>query len=215
MGMPSVFRQGLASVATALMNNRASVYGDACVASITIAIKVYLFVRNIILGMGQGFQPVAGYNYGAGNYKRTKESFVFTTVAGTVLCIIFSVLIAVFSTQIITWFRNDAEVIAIGRQTLLFACAVMPFMAYSTFVNQLYQCLGFKWQATVLASCRQGLCFFPVILLLPGIIGITGIEMSQPLSDFLTFLVSVPFQIVFFRKTLGTKSLNDKKQKNT
>ena len=100
------------------------------------------------------------------------------------------------------FFRDDPEVKRIGRQALLYACAVMPVMAYSTYVNQLYQCLGFHQAATLLASCRNGLLYVPLILLLPGLLGLSGVAMSQPAADFLTFLVSIPFQIWFFRHKL-------------
>lgn len=102
-----------------------------------------------------------------------------------------------------SWFRgDDSEVVAIGKSALLFACAVMPLMAYSTFVNQLYQCLGFKLAATLLACCRNGFFLIPVVLVLPRLIGVGGVEMAQPLADFLTFVISVPFQIHFFHKHL-------------
>ena len=106
------------------------------------------------------------------------------------------------SARVIAWFRNDEQVVAIGRVALLYACAVMPFMAYSTFVNQLYQCLGFKLPATVLASLRQGICFLPLIFILPHYLGLAGVQATQPASDLLTFFICIPFQIAFFRKHL-------------
>ena len=113
-----------------------------------------------------------------------------------------TLIIAAFAGSIIAWFRNDEQVVAIGRVALLYACAVMPFMAYSTFVNQLYQCLGFKLPATVLASLRQGICFLPLIFILPHFLGLAGVQATQPASDLLTFFICIPFQIAFFRKHL-------------
>ena len=101
------------------------------------------------------------------------------------------------------WFSPDAQVVAIGTQTLLFCCAVMPFMAVSTYVNQLYQCLGFKAPATFLASCRQGVFFVPAIFLLPALFGLVGVELSQPAADALTFFVCVPFMAAFYRKRIA------------
>ena len=109
---------------------------------------------------------------------------------------------ALFPEQIMHFFRDDAEVTRIGRQALLYACAVMPLMGYSTYVNQLYQCLGFHQAATLLASCRNGLLYVPLILILPRMLGLPGVEMSQPGADLLTFVVSLPFQIWFFRHKL-------------
>ena len=202
VGFPTIARQGMASLASALMNIQGAVYSDAAVAALTISNKIYLLVRNVMIGIGQGFQPVAGYNYGAGSNKRTREAFLFATKLGTVVCVLAAGVIAAFAGNIIGWFRNDEQVIAIGRVALLYACAVMPFMAYSTFVNQLYQCLGFKLPATVLASLRQGICYLPLIFILPHFLGLQGVQMTQPGSDLLTFFICIPFQIAFFRKHL-------------
>ena len=203
-GFPTIIRQGLASVASALMNNAAAVYGDAAVAAVTISNRVYLFVRNIILGVGQGFQPVAGYNFGAGLMKRVKDSFRFATAVGTVICCGFALLLALHAPGVIGWFRrDDPEVIRIGTLALYFAAGVMPLMAFSTYVNQLYQCLGFARQATVLAACRQGIFYVPIILILPRLLGLMGVQMGQPAADLLTFVISVPFLIHFYRKELN------------
>ena len=202
VGLPTIARQGMASLASALLNLQGAVYGDAAVAALTISNKIYLLVRSIIIGIGQGFQPVAGYNYGAGDRKRTKEAFVFSTKLGTLVCILAAAIVAAFAAPIMGWFRADEQVVAIGRVALLYACAVMPFMAYSTFVNQLYQCLGYKVPATVLASLRQGICYLPLIFLLPHFFALSGVQAAQPASDLLTFFICIPFQITFFRRHL-------------
>ena len=103
----------------------------------------------------------------------------------------------------ISFFRDDPIIVRIGSRALLYACAVMPFMAFSTYVNQLYQCLGFKVEATILASCRQGICFLPLIFTLPRFLAIEGVSMTQPGADLLTFLVSVPFIVFFFRRRVN------------
>ena len=199
-GLPTVFRQGLGSLAAAATTVQAVAYGDAAVSAVTIANKVYVLVRNVILGIGQGFMPVAGYNFGAGDRRRTWQSFVFSCQLGTVLCLTAAGLTALFPAPIMRWFSTDEEVVQIGVQTLYFAAAVMPFMALSTYVNQLYQCLGFRVQATLLASCRQGIFFLPAVFLLPLFLGCVGVQAAQPLADLLTFVVSVPFLIAFYRK---------------
>lgn len=201
-GAPTIFRQGLGSVATAALNIQAVIYGDAAVSAITIANKVYLLIRNAIMGIGQGFQPVAGYNYGAGNKQRTKHAFIFACILGSIICSLSAIIVLTFTEPIMQWFSNDAEVMIIGKKALQLACAVMPFLAFSTFVNQLYQCLGFKLPATLLASCRQGIFFLPIIFLLPMKFNLLGIQIAQPLADFLTFVISIPFLIFFFKKHL-------------
>ena len=200
-GLPTICRQGLGSLSAAVLNIQAVKYGgDAASAAITIANKVYTLVRNISLGIGQGFQPVAGYNYGAGNKKRTWQAFVFTVKLGTVVCAAFSVMTIFKAQQIIMWFTQDAEVVRIGTETLNILGAAMPLLAFSTYVNHLYQSLGFRSQATFLASCRQGVFFLPVVLLMPLKIGCIGVQMAQPVADVLTFFVSIPFIICFYKK---------------
>ncbi|MCF0228814.1 MAG: MATE family efflux transporter [Parasporobacterium sp.] len=203
-GSPTILRQGLASLATAILNNQAAHFSDAAVAAVSISNKLYMLSRNIVLGIGQGFQPVAGYCYGAGRYDRVKKSFWLSTAAGTVIVVIIAIAMYLFRTDIMTWFRADDEVIGIGSQCLLYSCISIPMMAYSTFVNQTYQCLGFAGGASLLASCRQGIFYVPLAFALPALIGITGIEMLQPAADILTFLVSIPFQIHFFRRHLDS-----------
>lgn len=200
-GLPTICRQGLGSLAAAVLNIQAIGYGgDAAGAAITIANKIYTLVRNLSIGIGQGFQPVAGYNYGAGNKRRTWESFVFATKVGSALCILIAVLSAVFAEPIMWWFCDDEEVARLGIQTLYLSSAAMPFLAFSTYVNQLYQCLGFKGKATFLASCRQGIFFLPVVVLLPLWIGCMGVQAAQSVADLCTAVISVPFIMYFYRK---------------
>ncbi len=210
VGFPTICRQSLGSIASALLTRKARIYGDAAIAAVTIATKVYVLVRNIVLGIGQGFQPVAGYNYGAGNKKRTKWSFGFACLVGTGVCVVFALLFAAFPERIISWFRDDPDVVEMGAMTLRFFATALPFLAYSTFVNQLYQSLGFKGTATLLASCRQGIFFIPGIFILVALFGFGGIAMIQAVSDVLTFAVSVPFQIAFFRRHLSERGSEPK-----
>ena len=203
-GMPTVCRQGLGSVATTLLNVRVKIYGDAAIAAMSIANKIYMLIRNVIVGVGQGFQPVAGYNYGADKKKRVKKSFSAAVLMGTVFSCAIAVLIAVFAGNIISLFRSgDKTVIEIGGTALRFMSLSLPVLAYSTYVNQLYQCLGFVKGATFLASCRQGIFYIPAILLLPEILAVTGIQLAQPVADLCTFFMSIPFNIWFYKKVLN------------
>lgn len=198
-GLPTVCRQGLGSVASAVLNMQAVLYGDAAVSAITIANKLYVFVRNLVIGIGQGFQPVAGYNYSARKRRRAWQAFWFSSLVGTVLCTVCAIVMAIFARPILGWFCSDAEVVRIGAETLRFSCIVLPLLAVSTFVNQLYQCLGYRTAATFLASCRQGIFFLPAVLLLPLWLHCAGVEMSQPVADLLTFVISMPFLAAFYR----------------
>ncbi len=203
-GFPTVARQGLGSLATTLLNRSVKVYGDAAVAAVSIANKIYMLLRNMIIGVGQGFQPVAGYNYGAGKYSRVKRAFWTAVIIGSVYSCLAAAACLLFGGQLMQLFReSDAEVIAIGSRMLLFLSASLPFLAYSTYVNQLYQGLGFVGGATFLASCRQGIFFIPLILILPRTaMGLVGIQSAQALADLATFVISLPFHIYFFKKML-------------
>ena len=200
-GTPTICRQGLGSVAAAVLNIQAVRYGgDAAAAAITIANKLYTLVRSISLGIGQGFQPAAGYNYGAGNKKRTWQCFTFALKLGTAVCVAFAVFSFTCADMIMAWFTKDVQVAFMGVQILRVSSAVMPFLAFSTYVNHLYQSLGFKAQATFLACCRQGICFVPLVLLLPLKAGVFGVQIAQSMSDLCTVIISVPFIAHFYKK---------------
>ncbi len=204
-GLPTVFRQGLGSLSSALLNVATKGYGDAAIAAVGIANKVYMLLRSFVLGVGHGFQPVAGYNYGANKPKRVKKAFWVATIFGSGVATLAGVSMLLFSNQIIELFNPETQRAAeIGARMLVFVGYALPFLGYSTYVNQLYQTLGFVKGATFLASCRQGIFFVPVIMILPKIIGLDGILLSQPLADVLTFLISIPFNIYFLIKILPT-----------
>ena len=205
-GAPTVFRQGLGSVATTLLNVQIKPFGDAAIAAVSISTKVYMMIRGIVLGIGQGFQPVAGYNFGAKKYHRVKKAFVVATLLGSAVSCLGAIFIAVFPAEVMQFFRGDnAEVVEIGRKMLLMLAAALPLLGYSSYVNMMYQSLGFVKGATFLASCRQGVFFVPLIFVLPRLFGLDGVLMTQPVADVLTFLISIPFCIVFIRKNLSVK----------
>ncbi len=202
-GLPTVFRQGLGSLATTLLNVQVKVYGDAAIAAVGIANKLYMLLRSFVLGIGHGFQPVAGYNFGAKKNDRVKKAFWVATALGTGVSILASLILLFFSEQLIELFRPETrEVVDIGVRMLLYMSATLPFLGYSTYVNQLYQCLGFVKGASVLASLRQGIFFVPLIFILPAIFELDGILMTQPAADLLTFLVCIPFNVLFLRRNL-------------
>lgn len=200
-GAPTICRQGLAAFATTLLNRQARLYTSAAVAAVTIATKLYMFVRNIIIGLGQGFQPVAGYNYGAKKIDRVKRAFIFSVQIGTLIVVIATVFFFICDKTLMSWFRaDDANVIAFGARALRFYCLSLPLMAYSTYANQLLQCLGKVKRATFLAACRNGIMFIPSLYILAAVFGLDGILLTQPVADVLTFFISIPFQVLFFRE---------------
>lgn len=206
IGLPTVFRQSLGSIATTLLNITVRPYGDAVLSAVSIANKIYLLLRNMLIGVGQGFQPVAGYNYGTKNYKRVRKAFYSAVAIGTVFCFGAAALLLCCSGDLMAIFRKgDTEVINIGGKMLKILAISMPVLGFSTFVNQLYQSLGYVWQATFLASCRQGIFFVPLILILPHFSGLTGIQSTQAIADLATCVVSVPFILFMMRKYLSDK----------
>ncbi len=205
-GLPTVFRQGLGSLSTTLLNVQVKIYGDAAIAAVGIANKIYMLFRSFILGIGHGFQPVAGYNYGAKKKDRVKKAFWVATALGTAVGCAASAFLLIFSGQVIGFFNPEtAETVRIGSRMLIFVGLAIPFLGYSTYVNQLYQSLGFVKGATFLASCRQGIFFVPLIFILPAMLGLDGILMTQALSDVLTFVVSIPFNVYFLKRVLNVE----------
>lgn len=203
LGTPSLCRHGLASMAAVALNVSASVYGDAAVAAMSIVGRTFMLVLSVMIGLGQGFMPVSGYNYGAKNYARVKEAFWFTVKAGLLVLSLTAILGFVFSNEIVSLFRKeDAEVIAIGSLAMRMQFAALVLQPLFVSANMLFQSTGYAVRATFLASNRQGFYFIPLILILPRIFGITGVQMTQPLSDILSFLTCIPF-LYFFMKRLN------------
>ena len=200
VGVPALFRQGLASVATILLNVNAGVYGDAAISAMTIATKVIMLCGSVMIGIGQGFAPVAGYNYGARLYKRVRQAYTFTLgVAFFVLLALASALF-IFAPQIIACFRNDKDVIGVGTFALRAQAFSLPLHALIISVNMMMQACGKKFRAAFLSLNRQGIYFIPLIVLLPRAIGLTGVEVAQASADILSAITAVPYLIFFFRE---------------
>ena len=202
-GFPTILRQGLASLASALLNNAGKPYGDGVVGAIGISYKTYLIGRQITIGIGQGYMPIAGYNYASGEKKRTKQAFYFSTFLASIVCLSVSLFMLLFPREIISLFQKDESVVGPGSQMLRFLAMSLPFLGYSTFVNQTYQCLGHSFWASILAALRQGIFFLPLVILFPYFWGLTGVGLVQPAADILTFLASIPFHIYFWKKYLS------------
>jgi putative MATE family efflux protein len=199
-GMPSFFRQGLASISTIALNVSAAMYGDAAVAAMSIVGRAFFFLLAALIGFGQGFQPVAGYNYGAKCYARLKQAFWFCVQVGFFGLLFLCSLSFIFSPQIMALFRrNDPQVIAIGALAFRAQCAVMPLQAFVVISNMLFQSIGKPKQATLLSVLRQGLCFLPAILILPHLFGLYGVQISQPAADCFTFLIALFVTFPFLR----------------
>lgn len=199
-GIPSLSRQGLASIASILLNTSAAAYGDAAIAAMSIAGKILMFVASVMIGIGQGFSPVSGYNYGAKRYDRVKKSYWFMVLSGSSLMTVFAILIFVFAQKILGAFINDESAIEIGVVALRWQVAFMPFHPLIVGTNMLMQSTGHIKSATFLSMNRQGVFFIPAILILPQILGLTGVEISQFAADVFSSTAAIPFLIWFFKK---------------
>lgn len=209
VGSPSLLRQGLNAASTILLNQQAKVYGDPAIAAMSIVGRMSFFIGACAIGTGQGMQPVISFNYGARKYKRVRESFHFTVKMAAALLSVFAVVCMIFARPIITWFRDDPEVIEIGTVALRWACVSALFQPLSVPINMMFQSIGKSGRALFLSALRTGLCFIPLIEILPLYLGLTGIEIAQPVSDITAALISVPFAVSFLRQLKARKETGE------
>ena len=183
-----------------LLNIAARGYGDAAVAGMSIVSRIFMFIISVAIGTGQGFQPVAGFNYGAQKYRRVQQACLFTMA--TSFCFLSVILTACWfnAETLIRLFRDDPEVTAVALPAFRYQCFAMLLQPVIVAGNMLFQSIGKSGRATFLACCRQGVFFIPLILTLPRAFGLLGVEICQPIADVLTFFVTVPFLFPFLRQ---------------
>ena len=200
-GLPSLCRQSVASVAMIALNNAALPYGDAAIAAMAIVNKIGNFTNSILIGVGQGYQPVCGYNYGAKLYIRVKEGFWFCVKLMSFVLLALALIEFIWATPIVGFFRKgDPEVIAIGDIALRLRCFTLPLSSWLIISNMLLQTTGKMWRASILGFARQGLMLIPLVLILPPLIGIWGIQIAQPFADIIAFAISIPMTTGILRE---------------
>ncbi len=200
-GFPSLCRQGLNSIATMILNNLAGFCGgDAAVAAMSIVNRITFFIFAVGLGIGQGFQPVASFNYGAKLYSRVKKAFTFTFGAGEVLLGVFVIVGMIFSNHLIGLFRDDPTVIAIGTVSLKLQLGALFFHPLVICSNMLFQSIGENKKATFLSMLRSGILFIPIILVMTRFFGLFGVQSAQAIADVIAFFVTAPMVFKFLRK---------------
>ena len=203
-GMPTLGRQGLASVASVLLNVASSGFGDAAVAAMSIVTRIMMFINSALIGFGQGFQPVCGFNFGAGRYDRVLEAYFFCRRVALVFLLVMGVIMFAISTPIMRLFRKeDADVIRIGALALKMQCCLLPFQSYTIIGNMLTQSIGYSFRATLTAISKQGLFFIPAILILPPLLGIPGLQLAQPVADGLTFVLTQVIVVMVVKELRG------------
>lgn len=190
-GLPSFCRQGLASAAAVILNFAAGPYGDAAIAAMSIVTRFMMFINSSLIGFGQGFQPVCGFNFGAERYDRVLEAFWFCVKVAVIMLTVFGIVSFGISRPIVTAFRReDLQVIEIGTLALRLQLLTMPFQAWVIMVNMLTQSIGYGFRASLVAMGRQGLFLIPALLIFPKLFGILGLQMAQPIADMLTFVLA-------------------------
>lgn len=200
VGLPSLIRQGLTSVTNGLLNNLTKPFGDAAIAAMSVVSRYSNFLMCVGLGMGQGFQPVASFNYQAKKYDRVKKGLLFTTAFGLIFIGAMSTISIIFAEPIITVFQKNPEVITIGAKALRFTAIGMMFMPFSVPVNMLYQSIQQPTISSVLSLIRSGMVTIPILIFGVPFLGLLGIQLAQPTADIVAGLISIPFIIRFIRK---------------
>ena len=203
-GAPSFGRQGLNSIGSMLLNVAARSHGDAAVAGMSIVSRIFQFLLSVAIGVGQGLQPVAAFNYGARRFARVRQAAIFTISTAFCFVTVLNILCWFNAEPLIRLFRDDPAVTAVALPALRYQCIAMFLQPVIIVANMMFQSIGKSGRATFLACCRQGICFIPLILTLPRIWGLPGIELCQPIADALTFCISMPFLLPFL-KELGEK----------
>ena len=211
-GAPSFGRQGLNSIGGMLLNLAARGYGDAAVAGMSIVSRIFMFIISVAIGVGQGLQPVASFNYGARKYRRVRQAAIFTIEAAFCMLVVLVGLCWVNGDALIRLFRDDPAVTAVALPAFHYQCLAMLLQPIIVVANMTFQSVGASGRATFLACCRQGVFFIPLILILPRTHGLFGVEICQPIADVLTFLVSLPFLLAFLQQ-LGR--MDDAEQSKT
>ena len=204
-GLPSLCRQGLASIATLCLNaaaGSAAAAPDAAIAAFSVVGKIMMFGFSALIGFGQGFQPICGFNYGAKKYHRVREAYLFCLRTGVLFLLCVSTLGFIFAPKLVALFRDDPDVIAVGHIAMRCQCVTFSLMAVVTMTNMLYQNIGRVVGATLLAVARQGLMFIPVVLILPRLFDdpLKGVYLAQPTADLFAFALAVPLAVHMMRE---------------
>ncbi len=206
VGSTSLFRTAFAVVAAVILNNIAGNISDSVLASIGVSTKVMMFPMSIILGFGSGFQPVAGFSYGARRFDRVRESFRFSSIVAVIGGAVMGLLLTIFAKQVINLFTTgDAQMMAIGMFCIRTQAIVLPVHAWVFVVNAYCAGLGYVPGAFVLSISRQGICFIPMALLLPALFGANGVAMTQGVADLLSLLLAIPMLMLVRRMIRRTE----------
>lgn len=200
-GFPSLCRQGLASVAVVSLNLTAKAYGFEAIAGMSIVSRITMFANSTMIGFGQGFQPVCGFNYGAKLYDRVRKAFWFCVKSSFIFLIVIAIVCGLFAGDLVELFRKgDQRVIEVGTFALQMQCITFPLNSWIVLCNMMLQAVGKSLSASIAAASRQGLFFLPIIWIFSRLFGIVGIQLAQPLADVLAFFLTLPLGLSFLKQ---------------
>ncbi|EMB20885.1 MATE efflux family protein [Treponema denticola OTK] len=203
-GMPNFSRQAITSAALVLLNVKAAQYGESMIAALTVSSRVAALAYMIMIGWGQGFQPICAMNYGAKQYSRVKKAFITTVLIGTIFLTAASIILFLLAEQCIGVMSGDNEVIFAGIKILRMQCFSLPLLSFFAVSSMFMQNIGHYFSSLLISISRQGFFYLPLLYILPALYGKTGIYLLQPISDFLSFLFAVA--VVYKRYSSGAFS---------
>lgn len=207
MGFPTLIRSGLMTVSSIVTNNVAGGFSTYALAAISVVNRLMMFIGSALIGFGQGFQPVAGYNWGAKRYDRVLKSFRFTSIVGVVGITVLCSIMAIFAPNIMGAFSDNNEVISLGVFSIRLNCLVMPAHAWVIAINMLFQAMGRGTSAAILSLSRQGICLIPSVIVMSLVFEVWGLASAQAVADFLSLLLALPLLIKVLKEI---RSLRDK-----
>ena len=190
-GLPNFARQGITSLALVLLNMAAAGFSEEVIAAFAVSSRIAAFSYMLVIGWGQGFQPICAMNYGAKQYDRVRKAFKYTVSIGTVFMSVSALFLYVFATSLTMVLSRNTEVINIGAEILRLQCFSLPFLAYFATSSMLMQNIGKYYSSLVISVSRQGIFYIPLLFVLPFILGQRGLYMAQPVADVLAFLLAV------------------------
>lgn len=203
IGMPTLVFQILTSLSISLVNTQARPYGDSVIAGMGAVIRIVSMGSLMVFGFIKGFQPIAGYSYGAKKFDRLYEAIKTSIILSTIFCLIYGLVVAIFSKEIISQFtKDDLEMIRIGTKALRINGISFILFGFYTVYSSLFLALGKGLAGFILGACRQGICFVPIILILPMFWGINGILYTQPIADILSVIITI-FMAFYLHKELA------------
>jgi Na+-driven multidrug efflux pump len=200
VGLPSLARQGLSSVSSLVLNRTCKQFEDVAIAAMGYVSRTFWLVFSVGLGIGQGFQPVCAFNYGAKKYQRVKKGSLFTLFFGMTFLGLISIFCFIFAPSIISIFGGEKEVIEIGAIALRIYCSALLFFPVSVVATMLFQSIGKSKPALILSCLQSGLIFIPLCLILPNFIGLLGVQLAQPLAYISSAFVSLPLLVRFLKR---------------